>query len=78
MTLSPSDIGPIEDGTRDVETLEDASQYKAPAFSDEALALEFAKQHAGDLRFVAAWNKWLVWNGRHWQFEETLLGPVFS
>jgi putative DNA primase/helicase len=78
MTLSPSDIGPIEDGTRDVETLEDASQYKAPAFSDEALALEFAKQHAGDLRFVAAWNKWLVWNGRHWQFEETLLAWDFA
>ena len=68
MTLSPSDIDPIEDGQNCV----------APAFSDEALALEFAKQHASDLRFVAAWNKWLVWNGRHWQFEETLLGPVFS
>lgn len=38
----------------------------APAFSDEALALEFAKRHAADLRFVAAWNKWLFWNGTHW------------
>ena len=35
----------------------------APAFSDEALALQFAERHAGDLRYVAAWNKWLFWNG---------------
>lgn len=45
---------------------------RAPAFSDEDLALQFAERHAGDLRFVAAWNKWLFWNGHHWQFEETL------
>jgi putative DNA primase/helicase len=50
----------------------------APAFSDEALALQFANRHAGDLRFVAAWNKWLVWNGQHWQFEETLRAWDFA
>ena len=50
----------------------------APAFSDEALALEFAKRHAADLRFVAAWNKWLFWNGTHWQFEETLRAWDFA
>jgi putative DNA primase/helicase len=50
----------------------------APAFSDEALALQFADRHAGDLRFVAAWNKWLVWDGRHWQFEETLRAWDFA
>ena len=50
----------------------------APAFSDEDLALKFAERHAGDLRFVAAWNKWLLWNGRHWQFEETLRAWDFA
>ena len=50
----------------------------APAFSDEALALQFADRHAGDLRFVAAWNKWLVWNGQHWKFEETLRAWDFA
>ena len=50
----------------------------APAFSDEALALEFAKRHANDLRFVAAWNRWLFWNGQHWQFEETLRAWDFA
>ena len=50
----------------------------APAFSDEALALQFADCHAGDLRFVAAWNKWLFWNGQHWQFEDTLRAWDFA
>ena len=45
---------------------------QAPAFSDEALALCFAKRHGGDLRFVAAWGKWLSWTGTHWRFDDTL------
>jgi putative DNA primase/helicase len=36
------------------------------------LALRFVKKHAGELRFVAAWNKWLNWNGVRWQDEKTL------
>ena len=43
-----------------------------PAFCDEALALRFAERHADDLRFVAAWGKWLSWTGTHWQFDDTL------
>jgi putative DNA primase/helicase len=58
----------------DAERLADS----APAFSDEALALQFANRHAGDLRFVAAWNKWLVWDGKHWEFEETLRAWDFA
>jgi putative DNA primase/helicase len=51
---------------------------RAPAFSDEDLALRFAERHAGNLRFVAAWNRWLFWNGTHWQFEETLRAWDFA
>ena len=43
-----------------------------PAFSDEALALRFAELHAGDLRYVAAWNRWLSWDGTRWLFDTTL------
>jgi putative DNA primase/helicase len=50
----------------------------APAFSDEDLALRFAARHADDLRFVAAWNRWLVWDGKHWQFEDTLRAWDFA
>jgi putative DNA primase/helicase len=46
--------------------------HRPPAFSDEALALRFAERHSGDLRFVAAWGKWLSYTGTHWQFDDTL------
>ena len=45
---------------------------RPPAFSDEALALRFAETHAADLRFVAAWGKWLTWDGVRWRFDDTL------
>ncbi len=41
----------------------------APEFSDEALALSFAAAHADDLRYVAAWSSWLMWDGCLWHFE---------
>jgi hypothetical protein len=43
----------------------------APAFSDEQLALDFAKEHSADLRFVAAWNRWLRYDGKRWRYDET-------
>jgi putative DNA primase/helicase len=54
------------------------SEQSAPAFSEEALALQFAERHADALRFVAPWGKWLTWTGQHWQFEETLRAWDFS
>jgi len=45
---------------------------RPPTFTDEALALRFAERHADDLRYVAAWSKWLIWDGRRWQFDDTL------
>jgi putative DNA primase/helicase len=38
--------------------------HRPPAFSDEAIALRFAERHAADLRYVAAWSRWLVWDGQ--------------
>ena len=45
---------------------------RAPPFSDEALALRFAERHECDLRYVAAWTKWLRWDGARWRFDDTL------
>lgn len=45
---------------------------RPPEFTDEALALRFAERHAGDLRYVAAWGRWLHWTGRRWEFDDTL------
>ncbi len=41
-------------------------------FTEEALALAFAERHAQDLRYCAAWGRWLMWNGCCWRSDETL------
>ena len=41
--------------------------------TDDALALSFTVRYADDWRYWAAWGKWLVWTGTHWQSDETLL-----
>lgn len=52
----------------------DADETRPPAFTDEALALRFAEQHAGGLRYVDVWGRWLTWDGTRWQFDDTLAG----
>jgi putative DNA primase/helicase len=43
-----------------------------PDFSDDALALIFAEGHADELRYVAEWSTWLVWDGARWHFDKVL------
>ncbi|MBB2685859.1 UNVERIFIED_ORG: putative DNA primase/helicase [Rhizobium etli] len=43
-----------------------------PAFSEEALALEFADRHNVYTRYVAAWSRWMVWDGTVWRADKTL------
>ena len=40
--------------------------YVAP-YSEEAIALTFADRYADQLRFVADWGHWLIWNGSVWK-----------
>jgi putative DNA primase/helicase len=65
MTKPASNLIPLDKFPEQAES-------RPPAFSDDALALRFAERHADDLRFVAAWGKWLSWTGTHWQFDDTL------
>jgi len=51
---------------------------RPPAFTDEALALRYAELHAGDLRYVATWARWLHWNGTHWRLDDTLQAFDFA
>jgi Bifunctional DNA primase/polymerase, N-terminal/D5 N terminal like len=44
----------------------------APQFTEEALALHFADRYAGNLCYVAAWSRWMRWNGKHWPADDTL------
>lgn len=50
----------------------DGSERPDSLFSDDDLALRFAARHADDLRYVAAWNKWLRFDGTHWRLDDTL------
>jgi putative DNA primase/helicase len=46
---------------------------RPPKFTDEALALRFAEIYAGNLRYVAAWGRWLSFDDVCWRFDDTLL-----
>src|SRR5258707_2329157 len=61
----------LEDDEAAIETSD--LDPRPPAFTDEALALWFAEVHATDLRYVAAWGRWLYFDGTCWRFDETLL-----
>jgi putative DNA primase/helicase len=43
-----------------------------PAYSEEALALQYAELHAEELRYVAAWRSWLWFDGTRWVKDATL------
>ena len=40
--------------------------------TDDALALSFTRRYHRDWRYIAAWGKWLMWDGQRWRSEETL------
>jgi putative DNA primase/helicase len=39
---------------------------------EDKLALAFAEERAGNLRYVAAWGRWLAWDGTRWILDDTL------
>jgi P4 family phage/plasmid primase-like protien len=47
-------------------------QVIPPRFSEDALALRFAKRYADVLRHVHGWGKWLRWDGTRWAEDTTL------
>jgi putative DNA primase/helicase len=50
--------------------MQDAGEL--PPTAEEALALAFATRHAAGLRYVAAWGRWLGFDGARWQLDDTL------
>jgi putative DNA primase/helicase len=52
---------------------QNGSPARPPDYSDEALANRFSARHRDDLRFVNTWGRWLVWDGKRWQPDETLM-----
>jgi putative DNA primase/helicase len=55
-----------------VDAAPEVVDARPPEFSDEALALLFARRHADDLRYVAVWGQWMLWAEPIWQADDTL------
>ena len=48
------------------------AQQSAVWGTEDALALTFTRRYQHDWRYVAAWGKWLMWDGQRWRSEDTL------
>jgi len=48
------------------------AQENAVWGTEDALALTFTRRYQHDWRYVAAWGKWLMWDGQRWRSEDTL------
>lgn len=44
-------------------------------FADATNARRLFREHGKDTRCSAAWKKWLVWSGAHWEKDEGGLNP---
>ena len=42
-------------------------------FTDSTNAMRLVKEHGRDIRYNAAWKKWVVWNGKCWEMDEGAL-----
>lgn len=56
----------------DQAPLIELADARPPEFSDEALAIKFTRLYRGELRYVAAWATWFIWNGSTWRPDDTL------
>jgi putative DNA primase/helicase len=64
------DHAPGDDETGDGQA--PGVQQSAVWGTEDALALTFTRRYQHDWRYVAAWGKWLMWDGQRWRSEDTL------
>src|SRR5215831_18731546 len=50
--------------------LQDSGELSPAA--EESLALAYAERHAHELRYVAAFGRWMCYDGTRWDFDDTL------
>lgn len=43
-----------------------------PEFADDALALNFSAAYGDVARYVDAWGRWFLWDGKVWKHDDTL------
>jgi putative DNA primase/helicase len=44
-------------------------QKGLPQFTDSTNAERLVKEHGADIRYIAPWKKWVVWDETHWQVD---------
>ena len=42
-------------------------------YTDSSNALRLMREHGEDIRYNAAWKKWIVWTGKNWQIDDGYL-----
>lgn len=52
--------------------IEAADAIPPPEFADDAIGLRFTRTFSPALRFVAPWNRWMIWDGKIWKKDDTL------
>jgi len=67
-----AELGLIDVTPDDAAIAVEAEPAQPDGLTDDALALRFAEAHADDMRYCAAWGKWLRWDGTRWRQDETL------
>ena len=60
------------DMTQAAEALTEQAQENGIWFSEDHLAASFTGRYEDALRYVATWERWLIWNGSTWVNEQTM------
>src|SRR5215510_4250610 len=60
----------MDDNIIRLAELQDSGELSPAA--EESLALAYADRHAHELRYVAAWGRWMRYDGTRWDFDDTL------
>ena len=60
----------MDDNVIRLAELQDSGELSPAA--EESLALAYAERHAHKLRYLAAWGRWMRYDGTRWNFDDTL------
>ncbi len=73
VSFQPNGATARQQQSAELKADEPENETRAPAFTDEALALQFAAENLNSLRYVAEWSKWLDYDSTRWRLDRTLL-----
>jgi putative DNA primase/helicase len=71
-TLEPPFDDALSESERAAAKKELGWDIQLPEQAEDDIALFFSTLHGEDRRFVGKWGRWLYWDGRRWQFDDTL------